>query len=71
MPAIGKAIMLFGVLLFLIGLVMRLAPGKLSWLGHLPGDLRIGDSVYIPIMSCLVVSAVLTILLNVLGRFFK
>jgi hypothetical protein len=68
--AVSRLLMLIGALLLLAGLVLRLLGGRLGWLGHLPGDVRIGDSVYIPITSCVVVSLVLTVVLNVLARIF-
>jgi hypothetical protein len=73
MSQIGKWILLAGVVLVMLGLVMiageRLGLGRLG-LGRLPGDLRFsrgGVQVYFPITSALLLSAVLTLLLN-LGR---
>jgi hypothetical protein len=46
-------------------------PSFLGWLGRLPGDLRIeGKSgvFYFPITSCLLVSALLTLVLWLLRR---
>jgi hypothetical protein len=56
-----------GVALVTAGLVLRLLGGRF---GHLPGDLRFGDAVYVPITSCLIVSAIVTVVLNVLARLF-
>ena len=45
-----------------------------SCIGRLPGDIRIegkNGSFYFPIVSSLLLSAVLTILLNILGRFLR
>jgi hypothetical protein len=47
--------------------------GAFGWFGHLPGDIRIereNARVYVPIVSMLVISVVLTILLNLISRFF-
>jgi hypothetical protein len=47
--------------------------GAFSWFGRLPGDIRIEREtvhVYVPIVSMLVVSIVLTLLLNLLSRWF-
>lgn len=69
MQEIGKAIVAFGASLLLLGLILWLFGSRLAWLGRLPGDIRT-DTVFIPITTCIVVSIVLTILLNVLARIF-
>jgi hypothetical protein len=67
----GKLILLLGLVLVLLGLVLNYAPGLLGWFGHLPGDIRIeranGTFVF-PLTSMIVVSVVLTILLNLFFR---
>jgi hypothetical protein len=68
LEGIGRMVVTLGLALVLLGGVLWLFGGRLGWLGHLPGDLRIG-SVFIPITSCIVVSVLLTLVLNVLGRF--
>ena len=68
--AIGKVCVLLGTGLVAVGLVLWLFGAKLGWLGRLPGDIRIGESVFIPITSCILVSVLLTLLLNVVARIF-
>jgi hypothetical protein len=63
-----KLFVVLGTCLVLVGLALRLGWGRWSWIGHLPGDLRIGDSVYIPLATCAVISVVLTLVINVLTR---
>ncbi|MCA9870619.1 MAG: DUF2905 domain-containing protein [Caldilineae bacterium] len=61
-----------GVALVVIGLVIW--AGGLSWLERLPGNIRIqGESitVFIPIASMIVISVLLTIVLNLLIRIFR
>lgn len=70
MQGLWKWFVLLGTCLVLAGLVLRFAGGRLGWMGHLPGDLRIGDSVYIPLATCAVISVVLTVVFNVLARLF-
>jgi len=64
--------------LILIGLAVALAfvglllSGALSWVGHLPGDIRIHSRnvrVYVPLTSMLLASALLTLLFSLLRRF--
>jgi hypothetical protein len=55
----------------LIGLLIY--SGALSWFGRLPGDIRYESQntrVYIPIVSCLLASVVLSVLFYLLRRFF-
>lgn len=68
--SIGRSLIVFGVVLIVIGAVF-MAFGKLPWFGRLPGDIIIkGDNVtfYFPIVTMLIVSAVLTLLFNIIGR---
>lgn len=67
----GPLLVGLGVTLILIGLLVW--SGGMQWFGHLPGDIRIErDSVriYVPLVSMLVVSAALTLILNLIRRFF-
>jgi hypothetical protein len=67
---IGRLLIIGGVLLAIIGVVLVVAP-SIPFLGRLPGDIHIeGDNVrvFIPLGTMLIVSIVLTILLNVIAR---
>jgi hypothetical protein len=60
-----------GGLLVLIGVALQYAPWTVSWFGKLPGDLRLGSGntrVFIPITSMIVLSVVLTIIVNLFRR---
>ena len=64
MPSIGRFLVVAGLVLAAIGVVLLFA-------GRLPGDLTIRRgslTVYLPIATGLVVSVVLTIVLNLLMR---
>jgi hypothetical protein len=68
----GNVIIAIGVVVILVGVAVRF--GLFSWFGRLPGDIRVEggrSSVFIPITSMLVVSAVGSILLNLVARFFR
>lgn len=61
----------FGVGLILIGLLLW--SGSLAWFGRLPGDIRIEREsvrIYLPIVSMLLVSAVVSLVLYLVRRFF-
>jgi hypothetical protein len=69
--AIGKLLATIGVILLVIGLIINNAPWLISWFGKLPGDIRIEDEkkwVFIPITSMLIVSIILTIIINLFFR---
>jgi hypothetical protein len=69
--AIGKLLMLMGILLLMIGIVVSYAPWLIGWFGKLPGDIRIEDEqrfVFIPITSMVVVSVILTLIFNLFFR---
>jgi hypothetical protein len=67
---IGRLCVALGLGLVVLGGLLWLFGGRLGWLGRLPGDIRIGDSIFVPITTCIVLSVVLTVVLNLLGRIF-
>jgi NAD/NADP transhydrogenase beta subunit len=67
----GALLVAVGVVLILIGLLIW--SGSLAWFGRLPGDVRIEREsvhIYVPIVSMLLVSAVLSLVLYLVRRFF-
>lgn len=67
----GKFFIVLGAILVLIGLIVTYAPGLLTWFGRLPGDIRIQDEhkfIFIPITSMIIVSLLLTLILNLFLR---
>ena len=67
---LGKFVVVIGVVITLVGLVMwsGFAP---KWLGRLPGDIRIerGHSAfYFPIVTCIILSILLSLLLSIFRR---
>jgi hypothetical protein len=67
---IGKWLIIFGAVMIVTGILfyMGLLPGKL---GHLPGDINVrrdGYSVHFPIVTMIIISIVLTVVLNLLIR---
>lgn len=68
--ALGKLLMLCGLALVLLGALLSFGD-KLGWLGRLPGDIRIereNFSFYFPLGSCLLLSALLSLLLWLFRR---
>lgn len=74
METIGRTLMLGGIILFLLGAGLYLSAKFGLPPGRLPGDIRIereGFSFYFPLASSILVSVVLTILLNLVIRLLK
>lgn len=73
MNEIGRMLMIAGVGLFFIGLLI-VAGGRFGWFGQLPGDIvikRDNFTFFAPIGSMILLSIMLTIVLNVIGRLFR
>jgi hypothetical protein len=67
---IGRLLIVLGVVIVLAGGVLLLA-GRIPWLGRLPGDIVIRrDHVtfYFPIVTSVILSIVLTLVLNLFRR---
>ncbi len=67
----GKILIFIGIGLFLLGLILSYAPGMFGWFGKLPGDIRIQDEnryIFVPITSMIIISLVLTLLINLFFR---
>lgn len=62
-----------GIILIVTGLILYFAPTLINWFGKLPGDIRIekeNSKVFIPITSMIIISILLTIIVNVI-RYLK
>jgi len=62
---LGKFLVIAGVVIVVIGLLLWSGIGK-TWLGKLPGDIHYTKgnfSFHFPIVTCLLVSAVLTLIM--------
>lgn len=70
MQELGRVLVVAGVIAVLAGVVLMLAP-RIPWLGRLPGDIVINRgpvSVYFPLATSIVISIVLTVVLNLFWR---
>ncbi len=68
---IGKLLIIVGSTFLIVGLAMSYAPGLINWFGKLPGDIHIkseNSTIFIPITSMIVISLVLSIVLNLFFR---
>jgi len=67
---LGRILIIFGVVLVLLGLVFLIGP-RIPFVGRLPGDflIRRGETtLYIPLATSLVLSLVISVLLNLFWR---
>jgi len=73
LQGIGKFIILAGAFLVFLGLLLIFWQ-RIPFLGKLPGDIFVqGENFrfFFPIMTCLVISVLLTIVLNFIFRLFR
>ena len=67
--SVGLALVVLGIAVAAIGFLIW--SGALGWFGRLPGDVRLerpGVRIYLPIVSMLIVSAVLSLALAIIRR---
>jgi hypothetical protein len=70
MPEMGKMLVVLGGIIVLLGLVLWSGFGG-SWLGRLPGDIRVErghSSFYFPIVTCIIISILLSLVLSFFRR---
>lgn len=70
MPAIGKMLIVMGIILVVLGALFIFAD-KIPYLGRLPGDVHIKRdkfSLYFPITTSIIISIILTIIFSIFKR---
>ena len=70
MGELGRVLIVFGIVLVVVGGFFLIGP-RIPFFGRLPGDLlfeRGRGTLYIPLATCLVLSLVISILLNIFWR---
>ena len=70
MPAMGKMLIVVGVVLIVIGFAFMFAD-KIPFFGKLPGDIYIKKerfSFYFPITTSIIISIILTILFSIFRK---
>jgi hypothetical protein len=69
LSGVGKLLILLGLGVAAMGLLL-VAAERLGWLGRLPGDIvieRKNFTFYFPVVTCLVLSVIVTLILWVLN----
>jgi hypothetical protein len=70
MSHLGKTLIILGLVIAAIGVAVMLA-GRIPGLGRLPGDIYIkkeGFSFYFPVTTCILISALISLLLWLLRK---
>jgi hypothetical protein len=73
MEQIGKILILAGIIMVIAGVILYFAGNRLNWLGHLPGDINIVKDnvrIFIPITTMILLSAILSLILYIIRKFF-
>jgi hypothetical protein len=68
---LGKVLIGLGLTILAVGLLVHFVPGAFKWIGRLPGDIRIergSTKVFIPITSMILISLLLTLIVNLFFR---
>ena len=74
MPQIGKVLIISGIVMLTLGCFLVFFGDKIKWFGNLPlnfGYKSDSTRFYAPIGSMILLSAVLSILANIIFRLFK
>jgi hypothetical protein len=67
---LGKMLIIFGIVIAGIG-VLLLVGDKIPWIGRLPGDIMIKRekfTFYFPIVTCIIISMILTLLFSIFRK---
>jgi uncharacterized membrane-anchored protein YitT (DUF2179 family) len=70
MRDLGKFLMMIGAVIVLLGAILWTGFMP-KWLGRLPGDIRIErehGAFYLPIVTCIVISIVLSLIFSIFRR---
>ena len=70
MEQLGKLLIIIGAVIIVLGLI-SIVFGKLPWIGRLPGDIvvqRKNITFYFPIVTCIIISLLLTIIFWFIGK---
>jgi hypothetical protein len=66
----GKFLIISGIILVITGMLIQFSD-KIPWLGKLPGDIRIereNFTFYFPVVSCVVISILVSMILFLISK---
>lgn len=65
MQEVGKFMLIIGLVLVTVGALLWRFPSLFGWVGRLPGDVSVQKgnfSFYFPIVTCILISVIVTLL---------
>jgi H+/Cl- antiporter ClcA len=68
----ARILIIAGIVLIIIGIIWYFFDDKLSWLGRLPGDIRVEREhfkFYFPFTTMILISLILSLLLHLIKKF--
>jgi hypothetical protein len=71
---LGKLLVIFGGIMIVVGLIVILAGKANLPLGRLPGDITYrgkNTTIYFPLVTCIVLSVVLSLVMWLINRFSR
>jgi hypothetical protein len=74
LPPLARIFFILGIIFLVVGGLIYLSAALHLPLGHLPGDIHIkgkNGELYFPLATCILISVVLTILVNLALHIFK
>ena len=73
MAQLAKYLIIAGIFLVIAGLILYFFGNKFSWLGRLPGDIRIEREnfhFFFPIATMIIISVILSLIVYFIRKFF-
>ena len=67
----GKIMIIIGIVVIFLGIIIYFAGDKLSWLGRLPGDIRIEKEnfrFYFPITTMIIISILVSLIIKLFQK---
>lgn len=71
---LGAAMIIFGLIIAVVGIIIYFSGSYFSWIGNLPGDIKIerdNFTLYLPITTMILISIILNIVIRIIYYFFK
>lgn len=68
----GRVIIIAGLAIAALGVIIYFFHDKLSWIGRLPGDIRVEKEnfkLYFPITTMILASILITVIIRVIRKF--
>lgn len=69
----GKILIIIGIIIAVVGIIVYFLGDKLSWIGRLPGDIRVEKEhfrFYFPITTMILLSIIISLIIRLFNKFF-